>query len=73
MNGRLAVGMTADGAVEIPAPIDYVLWTPEVAEFANREDIARFQRRLILQGTLSEETARELAASGWQVVQVPRS
>lgn len=73
VNGRLAVGMTADGAVEIPAPIDYVLWTPEVAEFANREDIARFQRRLILQGTLSQETARELAASGWQVVQVPRS
>lgn len=73
MNGRLAVGMTADGAVEIPAPIDYVLWTPEVAEFANREDIAQFQRRLILQGTLSQETARELAASGWQVVQVPRS
>jgi hypothetical protein len=72
VNGRLAVGMTADGAVEIPAPIDYVLWTPEVAEFANREDIARFQRRLILQGTLSQETARELGASGWQVVQVPR-
>jgi hypothetical protein len=73
VHGRLAVGLTADGAVEIPAPIDYVLWTPEVAEFANREDIARFQRRLILQGTLSQETARELAATGWQVVQVPRN
>ncbi len=37
VHDRLVVGITRDGAVEIPAPVDYLLWTAEVAEFAYRE------------------------------------
>lgn len=72
VHGRLAVGITRDGVVEIPAPVDYVVWTPEVEEFATREDIARFPRRLILQGNLSAETETRLAEAGWEIVRVPR-
>ncbi len=72
VHGRLAVGVTPDGTVEVPAPIDYVIWTPEVAEFATREDIAQYKRRLILQGNLSAETSTQLTASGWDVIKVPR-
>lgn len=71
--GRLAVALTADGVLEIPAPVDYVSWTEAVAEFATRDDIASVEkRRLILQGNLSPETKRELDASGWEVVRLPR-
>ncbi len=72
VHGHLAVGLTSDGVVEIPAPVDYVVWTEEVAAFANRDDIARFPRRLILQGNLSAMTETQLAAAGWEVVRVPR-
>lgn len=72
VHGELAVGFTRDGVVEIPAPVDYVLWTPEVAEFANREDLAAFRRRLILQGNLSAETHAQLAATGWEIVRMAR-
>lgn len=72
VHGRLAVGVAADGAIEIPAPVDYVVWTEEVAAFATRDDIARFPRRLILQGNLSAETQSQLAAAGWEIVRVKR-
>lgn len=71
--GRLAVALTADGVLEIPAPVDYVSWTEAVAEFATRDDInAVEKRRLILQGNLSPETKRQLDAAGWEVVRLPR-
>lgn len=72
VHGRLSVGIAPDGAIEIPAPVDYVVWTEEVADFASREDIARYQRRLILQGNLSEETKTQLESAGWEVVRVGR-
>lgn len=72
VHGHLAVGLTADGAVEVPAPIDYVIWTPEVADFATRDDLGNLRRRLILQGNLSAETSAQLAANGWEVIPVPR-
>ena len=72
VHGRLAVGVAADGAIEIPAPVDYVVWTEEVAAFATRDDIARYHRRLILQGNLSAETQAQLAAAGWEIVRVKR-
>jgi hypothetical protein len=71
--GRLAVALTNDGVLEIPAPVDYVSWTEAVAEFATRDDIASVEkRRLILQGNLSPETKRQLDATGWEVVRLPR-
>ena len=72
VHGHLAVGLTSDGAVEVPAPIDFVIWTPEVADFATRDDLGSFQRRLILQGNLSAETSNQLSANGWEVIPVPR-
>lgn len=72
VHGRLAAGVTSDGFVEIPAPVDYVVWTEEVAAFATRDDLAAFRRRLILQGNLSAETASQLAAAGWEVVRARR-
>lgn len=66
--GRLAVGQLADGTVEVPAPVDYVAWTPEMAAFASRDDLVQFPRRLILDGQLSQRTTTELGAAGWEIV-----
>lgn len=71
VNGRLPVGITRDGVVEVPAPVDYVIWTPEIAEFVSREDIAAAKRRLILQGNLSSETNAQLTAAGWEIIKLP--
>lgn len=70
--GRLAVALTTDGILDVPAPVDYVSWTEPVAEFATREDIAAVKRRLILQGNLSPESKIQLAAAGWEVIRLPR-
>lgn len=71
--GLLAVALTSDGVLEIPAPVDYISWTEGVAEFATRDDILSVaRRRLILQGNLSPETKRQLDATGWEVLRLPR-
>lgn len=71
--GRLAVALTSDGVLEIPAPVDYVSWTEPVAAFATRDDILSVaRRRLILQGNLSPKTKRQLDAAGWDVIKLPR-
>ncbi len=69
--GRLAVAQTADGTIEVPAPVDYVIWSEEVAGFANRVDLTSAKHRLILQGQLSERAASELKAAGWEIVPLP--
>lgn len=72
VHGRLPAGITPEGVLEIPAPVDYVVWTPEAEAFATREDFARFPRRLVHQGTLSAETTTRLTALGWEIARVPR-
>jgi len=45
--GRLPGGMNAKGELEVPAPVDYVTWTPEVAGFANRADLGAAPKVLV--------------------------
>jgi hypothetical protein len=62
------LGETADGAVVVPAAVDYVSWTERVASFADRPDLAGAKaRRLWLAGTLSPRTRQELLARKWTV------
>jgi hypothetical protein len=62
------LGETADGAVVVPAAVDYVSWTERVATFASRADLAGAKaRRLWLAGKLSPRTRQELLARSWSV------
>lgn len=61
------VGRMADGAIVVPAPLDYVAWTERVARFAEREDLAAPRREILLTGRASERARRQLAARGWTV------
>lgn len=68
--GRLPGGVTAAGVLEVPAPVDYVTWTEQVAAFATRDDLGTAPKALIHTGKLSPTTAAGFSAAGWRVVAV---
>jgi hypothetical protein len=69
--GRLPAATTASGEVQVPAPVDHVTWTEDVAGFAKREDLVAPSRTLVHTGTLSPAAAAGIAAAGWKTVAVP--
>lgn len=66
--GRLPSAVDTDGKLQIPAPVDFLSWTPEVAEFASRPDLLGRKPSLLLAGGASDRTRAELAKIGWTVV-----
>jgi hypothetical protein len=66
--GRLPGAIDETGVLQISAPVDYVSWTPEVAEFAKREDLIGRKPTLLLGGGATERTRSELKALGWTLV-----
>ncbi|MEP4079607.1 hypothetical protein [Haloferula sp.] len=66
--GRLPGGLTADGYLEVAAPVDYVSWTQQVAEFARRDDMTGAKKRLLITGKMSKAASAGFAATNWQVV-----
>lgn len=68
--GRLPGGINAQGELEVPAPVDYVTWTGEVAAFAKRDDLGTAPKVLVHTGKLSPATSTGLAMAGWKSVAV---
>ena len=68
--GRLPGATTAKGELHVPAPVDYVTWTDEVAGFAGREDLGEGSKVLLHTGRLSPAAAKGLEATGWLPVAV---
>ena len=68
--GRLPGAVTASGEVQVPAPVDYVTWTEEVAAFAQRDDLGSGAKTLVHTGTFSNAASTGFLASGWKVVSV---
>jgi hypothetical protein len=68
--GRLPGVMTATGALEVPAPVDHVTWTEQVATFAQRDDLGTAPRTLIHTGQLSPAATAGFTAAGWKAVGV---
>lgn len=67
VSGRLPTAVDANGVLHVPAPVDYLSWTAEVAEFARRDDLLGRKPVLMLEGGASERTRTELAALGWSL------
>lgn len=65
--GQLIGGIDSDGRLHVPAPVDYLSWTEEVAEFARRDDLIGQKPVLLLSGDASPLARTELAANGWTV------
>ncbi len=69
--GRLPGATAASGELDVPAPVDYVTWTPEVADFAFRDDLANPVKVLVHTGRFSDAAASGIAAAGWRAISVP--
>ena len=63
-------GRTRDGAVAVPAPVDYIAWTQNVATFARRADLKASRRGIWTTGRLSPRAKKELTSLGWAVHEV---
>jgi hypothetical protein len=69
--GRLPGGINSKDELEVPAPVDHVTWTPEVAGFANRADLAPKTKVLVHTGRLSPVASAGFLAAGWKEIAVP--
>ena len=59
------VGVTPDGMVVVPAPVDYLSWTERVGDFAMRSDLRATRRGIWLSGRMSGAAQQGFAARGW--------
>jgi hypothetical protein len=60
------IGRDRDGALILPAPVDYVSWTERVASFAQSPTFPAVpQRTLWLAGKMSPRAKKEFEALGW--------
>jgi hypothetical protein len=64
---RIMVVRTRGGRVEVPAPVDYVVWTEPVRAFAERKDLKGTRRDILVTGLASERAREGLQAAGWAV------
>ncbi len=59
------IGIMADGAVVVPAPVDYLAWTDRVGAFATRPDLRAARRGIWLTGRMSGAAQQGFAAGRW--------
>jgi hypothetical protein len=65
--GRILVIHTRGGRIEVPAPVDYVVWTEPVKAFAERKDLKGTERNILVTGLASKRAREGLQATGWAV------
>jgi len=68
--GRLPGAINANGELEVPAPVDHVTWTEQVAGFAQREDLGTAPKVLVHTGKLSPAASAGFTAAGWKQIAV---
>jgi hypothetical protein len=57
-----------DGALILPAPVDYVSWTERVASFAKHPNFRAARQRLLwISGQMSPRAKKEFEANGWTI------
>ena len=66
------VGRDQEGALILPAPVDYVSWTERVAQFAQSSTLAAPQRSIWLTGKISPRASKEMTKLGWMLQDVGR-
>jgi hypothetical protein len=63
------LGYTADGALVVVMPADYVAWTERIGRFARRADLQAPTRIAWISGQFSPRARRELDRSGWSLLE----
>jgi len=57
-----------DGERMLPLPVDYLVWTGEIAGFVDRKDFRVSRKTVLIGGVASMRSQRELTARGWSIV-----
>jgi hypothetical protein len=70
--GRIMTVRTRGGRMEVPAPVDYVVWTEPVKAFAERNDLKGVQRRILITGLASARAREGLQATGWTLQELSK-
>ena len=65
--GRVLVVHTLGARIEVPVPVDYVVWTERVRTFAERKNLKGTRREILVTGLASERAREGLQAAGWAV------
>ena len=68
VTGRLPAAATDTGEFHVPAPVDFVTWTEQVAAFAQRDDLGDSPKFLLHTGTLSPKATAGFTAAKWSTV-----
>jgi len=62
------IGHDQNGATILPAPVDYLSWTPRTAGFATDPNLMAQQNRVLwITGKMTPLARQQLAANGWNV------
>ena len=56
-----------DGERVLPLPVDYLVWTDDVAAFIDREEFRRARKIVLVGGEASMRSQRELTTRGWSI------
>lgn len=64
--GRVPAAVEAGGRLEVPAIVDRLSWTEEVADFAQRDDLRTRKPTLILTGEPTEMAIIGFEEAGWK-------
>jgi hypothetical protein len=61
------VGQTREGVLVVPAPVDYLSWTPQIARIATMSELQPYRRVLLLSGDMSAAAREGFTAWGWTI------
>ncbi|WP_018970665.1 hypothetical protein [Rubritalea marina] len=65
---KMPAGITADGHLDVVAPVDYISWTPRLIEFARTPKQPGINYRARIFGQISPTAKAGFQASGWTVI-----
>ena len=65
------VGITTDGAIVVPAPVDYLSLTESIARLAERPDLRASKRGIWLTGRMSAFAQEGISRLGWSLQEAP--
>lgn len=68
---RTVVGVTPAGALVLPAPVDYISWTEQMARIAGQKGLQAPRRGLWLSGRVSALAQYGLSELGWAIHDAP--
>ncbi len=65
------IGVTSNGGIIVPAPVDYVSWTERIGRFAQRPDLKAKQQTAWLTGKTSPVAQKGFSGLGWKLYIAP--